>query len=114
MSLSAHFYRCNKTELYQLCRDAGIPVHPGATKDTMIGLLTGELDPGEVEHPIDSWREGLTGFVFEYWKRLEPQLTCPIKSKDPTSCWGCLDTQVMTCVVQNPTNEHRIQLHRKK
>lgn len=114
MSLYANLYRCNETELYQLCRRAGLPIHPSATKEYMINVLIGEEEPNPQEHPIDSWREGITGFVFEYWQRLEPQLTCPIRSKDPKSCWGCLDTQVMACVVQNPSNEYRIQLHRKK
>ncbi len=111
------FSRCNETELYQLCQRAKIRVHPSATKIELISYLTGEQEPPplrENEHPFDSWRQGLTGFVFEYWERLEPQLTCPIKSKDPRSCWGCLDAQVITCIIQNPKNEHLIELHRKR
>jgi hypothetical protein len=111
------FSRCNETELYQLCRRAGVRVHPSATKVELISYLLGENEPpplSEAAHPIDSWRHGLTGFVFAHWARLEPQLTCPIKSKDPRSCWGCLDTQVIACVSQNPQNEHLIELHRKR
>lgn len=105
--------RCNETELYQLCRRMNLPVLPSAGKTMMIDMLTGELEGSPVTHPIDMWRNGLTGFVFEYWARLEPQLTCPIRSKDPRSCWGCIDTQVITCVIQNPKNERLIELHRK-
>jgi hypothetical protein len=106
------FSRCNHTELFQLCLRSGINVVPSATKEQLIAYLTIEEPPPEASQ-IDMWRRGLTGFVFQYWSRLEPQLTCPIRSKDPKSCWGCLDAQVIACVVQNPKNEHLIELHRK-
>lgn len=105
--------KCNDTELYQLCRKAGIPVLPSTKRMELIAYLTGAQDPEPSEHPIDAWRHGLTGFVFDHWSVLEPQLTCPIRTKDPNSCWGCTDTQVITCVVQNPDNEEAIRLHKK-
>jgi hypothetical protein len=117
MQSSVNFEVCNDTELYQLCRKAHIPVVPGTPKEVMIALLLGEKEPDPITegtHPIDSWRHGLAGFVLDHWSVLEPQITCPIKSKDPRACFGCLDTQVVTCVVQNPNNEQLIELHRRK
>ena len=95
---------------------AGIKVQPSSTKEEMISFLIGMGEPPpleEDEHVIDSWRIGITRFVFEYWARLEPQITCPIKSKDPRSCFGCLDTQAITCVVQTQKYEHLINAHRR-
>lgn len=107
----------NHTEAYQLCRSAGIPCLPSNTRDQLVMYLLGLAEPppqvGEY-HAVDAWRRGLGGFVMDHWARLQPQLTCPIKSGDPRACFGCTDTQVVDCVVTNRQNEHLIQLHRKR
>jgi hypothetical protein len=103
---------CNHTELYQLCRRQNLAVEPTMSKRQLIeSFLTNPSTTGT--NVFDSWRHGLTGFVFEHWKVLEPQLTCPIRSRDPKSCWGCLDTQVIACVNGTAQYEQAIQLHRK-
>jgi hypothetical protein len=105
----------NDTELYQVCREAGISVVPGMPREVMAALLTGELEESAYQHPIDAWRVALIGFALEYWRMLEPQLTCPMRmlkhpeTPDPKPCFGCIDAQVVTCVVENPENEHRIR-----
>jgi hypothetical protein len=107
----------NRTEAYQLCREAGIPCYPHEPIEHLVAYLTGAVEPPRVTegtHPIDSWRHGLAGFVMDHWSKLQPQLTCPIRSGDPRSCFECLDTQVLECVVKNPANEKLIQLHRKR
>lgn len=104
--------RCNRTELYQMCRRRGLGAEPSASKDELIKLFLSDT-PSVTSNVFDSWRHGLTGFVFEHWKVLEPQLTCPIRSKNPKSCWGCLDTQVIACVNGTAQYEQAIQLHRK-
>lgn len=109
----ALFDNCNHTELYQLCRARDLPVLPSMPREQLAGLLLGELTPEAQPHTIDSWRHGLAGFVLSHWHVLQNQVTCPLKSKDPLSCFGCLDTQVVSCVVGNPKTEHLIQLHRK-
>lgn len=111
---SVNFNSCNDTELYQLCRRIEIPVLPSTPRDKLISYLTGEEEPVPVSHPIDQWRHGLMGFILDHWAVLEPQLTCPAKSKNPRECFGCVDTQVMTCIVQNPANEPLIKLHKKE
>jgi hypothetical protein len=93
------FEACNDTELFQLCQHAKIHVPAGMSRDDYAAILLG-MPPPDVEGIVDSWRRGITNFVFDHWSTLQPQLTCPIKSKDPRSCWGCLDTQVITCLVQ--------------
>ncbi len=100
----------NHTELYQLCRRAGLHPHPRATRLELIAYLLGELeDPryDEVAHPIDSLRLALITFLTEFWTTLRPQITCPAKMlKDPKEpnprpCFGCSDPQVVTCVIGN-------------
>lgn len=108
---------CNDTELYQLCRLAQIPVVPGLPRGTYINFLMGlEESPNwtEADHPIDSWRHGIINFVFEHWDRLEPQLTCPLRTKDPRACFGCIDIQAITCVTRVPQYENAIRGHRPK
>lgn len=105
--------RCNHTELYQICRRLGLPATPAMSREQLGELLVGELPAYVLAHPFDSWRHGLAGFVLSHWHVLQNQISCPLKSRDPMSCFGCLDTQVVSCVVTNPKNEHLIQLHRK-
>lgn len=104
---------CNHTELYQICRRRGIRVEPQLSREQLIDAYINDTIYGTTNNVFDSWRHGLTGFVFDHWRMLEPQLTCPIKSKDPKSCWGCLDLQVVACVEGNHKYERLIQLHRK-
>lgn len=114
MPSSTRLEACNRTELYQLCRRVGLNAHPTATRHQLIALLTGDEEPSitEIDHPIDSWRHGIMGFVEEFWSMLETQLTCPARSRDPRSCFGCVDAQVVACVVANKSNENLIDLHR--
>lgn len=103
---------CNHTELYQLCRRRDITVSPTLSREDLIWCyLNDTSDPRP--NVFDTWRHGLTGFVFDHWKTLEPQLTCPIRTKDPRSCWTCLDVQVTACIEGNAKYEELIQLHRK-
>jgi len=53
------------------------------------------------------WRRGLKQFVSKHWHVLQPQLTCPIKD-DIDGCKGCLDTQVIACVVEQKDNEAEV------
>lgn len=104
---------CNHTELYQLCRNKGLAASPNYSRERLIEIFIFSVDQDPTPNIFDSWRQGLTGFVFEYWKRLEPQLDCPIRSKDPKSCWGCLDAQVVACLKENSKYKNTINLHRK-
>jgi hypothetical protein len=78
----------------------------------LVELLLGDREPPKETNEIDLWRSGLKGFVQERWTTLQPQLTCPIRA-NIDACHGCLDTQVVTCVVEQGKNEPLIQLHRK-
>lgn len=53
-------------------------------------------------------------FVNEYYPKLRSQLTCPAKTRDPKACYGCVDAQVYTCLVENEQMQPYIQLKRKK
>lgn len=121
MSSSNALERLNHTELYQACRRIGIQVSPKASRAELIQYLAGDADPpplDETTHPIDSWRHGIIRFLLDHWSMLEPQIKCPAKNlkhhsnPNPRPCFGCTDAQVIHCVVQNPSNEHLIQVHR--
>src|SRR5262245_16995654 len=109
---SLRFYedlrRCNRTELYQLCKRAGLNPRPGATHEELCELLRGDRAPSTETNEIDLWRPGLKGFVQQRCAVLQPQLTCPIR-QNIDACKGCLDTQVVTCVVEQRTQEPLIQ-----
>lgn len=118
---------CNHTELYQLCHLVGLQPQPHFTREALIHKLAGESPEAgpliiteDAPTIIDSWRHGLYGFVSDHWKELQNQISCPLKSKDPKevlpvvdACFGCLDMQVMACVVTNPGNEAHIEKYRK-
>jgi len=104
--------RCNHTELYQLCRKLNLPALPSMTREQLAHLMVGE-ESEAVPNVFDSWRHGLAGFVLQHWTVLQNQVSCPLRSQDPQACFGCLDTQVVSCVVGNPKNEHLILRHRK-
>jgi hypothetical protein len=121
-SRSSPLQRCNRTELYQLCRRAGINVHPGTPREWLIGFLLGDYEApkmSEEEHPVDRWRVALIRFIEDYWARLQPQLKCPAKDlKHPNAeqrntrpCFGCSDMQVMNCLADNANNIERIRLY---
>jgi hypothetical protein len=123
MTNSSAFDRCNRTELYQLCVRAEIPVRPNETREAMIAYLNGEKEPvlqDEKDHAIHSWRHGIIRFVDEYWKQIETQLDCPVRklrdpnNPDPRPCFGCLDTQVIACIVDNEENEPLIEARKKE
>jgi hypothetical protein len=92
---------CNHTELYQLCKRAGLKATPDMPKGTLLALLDGELEDGGFENPIDDLRDGLMGFLLQHWRRVSAQLFCPAKSGDPKACHQCVDAQVIHCLVTN-------------
>lgn len=116
MDLFRAYRDCNHTELYQLCRARGLKIPPNATREELMVLHfygTNDFNPASLHNEFDSWRHGLAGFVLDHWTRLQNQVTCPLRSKDPLSCFGCLDTQVVTCIIGNPSNELNIERYKK-
>lgn len=112
MSDSTPFARFNHSELYQACRSAQIKALPNEPREKLIAYLEGlEEPPADAAHTLDHWRHGIMGFLLEYWPKLEAQLTCPARSKDPLSCFQCVDTQVICCLLQNKPYEQLIRLH---
>lgn len=112
------FADLNRTELYQLCRRAGLKVNPAWDRPQLVAAIQDSV-PNDcaVEHPIDELREALIELISQYWRTLQPQLKCPAKylkhfdpeKRDPRPCFGCSDVQVMTCVsTQDPANLQRI------
>jgi hypothetical protein len=115
------FAKYNYSELHQMCIRAEIPVLPTTPREKLIAYLTGDEEPPELDendHPIHSWRNAIIGFLLDQWKKMATQITCPAKAlKDPINpnprpCFGCIDTQVITCLVQNHKAETLIAPYR--
>lgn len=115
------FEAYNHTELYQACLNAGILVRPSESREDMIAFLEGWKEPPvitDADHVFHTWRHGIIGFLNEYWRRLETQLVCPARmmrhptNPNPKPCFGCLDTQVVYCLVTNLENAKFIEAHR--
>ena len=111
MSDSTAFDRYNYTELYQACRSAGVVCLPNEPRQKLIDYLEGDASPGPVVQEFDRWRHGIMGFVLEYWVKLESQLSCPAKSRNPLACFTCIDTQVVFCIVEAKDHEQLIRIH---
>ena len=111
MSDSTAFDRFNHTELYQACRSAGIECLPNTPREKLIDYLECIDTPEPIIQDFDQWRHGIMGFLLEYWVKVEAQLNCPAKSKDPRSCFSCIDQQVVFCIVQNRSHEQLIRIH---
>lgn len=108
--------RCNRTELYQLCRGAGLPVRPTDNKERLIAVLDATVPDEPVLNPVDDVREALARFVDDFWARLRSQLTCPAISHQPDCCKGCIDAKVIACSLGggNAEVQRLIQLRRPK
>ena len=112
----------NRTELYQLCKKAGMKVNPMNSKRNLAMFLSGELAPPamvEENHPVDMWRWAIIDLISEYWMSLKAQVKCPAKylkhpdpeKVNPKPCFGCPDQQVMHCVADNFVQEDRLRAH---
>jgi hypothetical protein len=85
----------------------------------MIAYLQGDEEVPllyDEDHSIHCYRHALIDFVRDYWKKLATQITCPMKDlpTNPRPCFGCLDTQVIACIVNNKENEKLIESYRLK
>lgn len=115
MDLYSHFQSCNETELFQIARRAGLRVLPSLPKERLIRCLLDEEEPPPIgDHSIDEWRITIMQFVLEHRRKIESQLTCPAKTMDPRACFGCVDAQVLSCLVNNEANMNELVTLRKK
>lgn len=109
------FSRCNHTELYQLARNAGHVVLPDTSREDLIRIIIGDVQPPDVRHDIDETRIAIMKFIIDHRKKLETQLTCPARSFKEDACFGCVDAQVISCLTSNGADNQRlILLHKKK
>jgi hypothetical protein len=111
-SLADLLVPCNRTELYQICRRNGLYVLPSTSCADMIAYILETKEPPAVGHPIDAWRHGIMGVIIEHADVVQATLNCPAKTLDPLACFQCPDTQVMSCLIQNPNDEPLIATRR--
>jgi hypothetical protein len=109
------FSRCNHTELYQIARNGGHVVLPDTSREALIRIIIGDVQPTDVKHDIDETRIAIMKFIIDHRKKLETQLTCPARSFKEDACFGCVDAQVISCLTSNGAeNQRLILLHKKK
>lgn len=106
------FARCNRTELLQLAQGAGLHLHPLTPREKIIDIFLGIVEPPAPYLEMASWRHGLMKLILDNWDNVRSQLNCPAKSKDPRSCFGCTDMQVVTCLSEN--REHLYLISERK
>ena len=104
--------KVNHTELYQLATRDGLPVDPGFSNEALAQLIE-EGSPAEHEHSLNLWRDAIMRFVNDFWPKLSSQIRCPAKSRDPHACYGCVDAQVVFCLVKHQAIETHIKERRK-
>lgn len=113
----------NQTELLQACARARINVVPSTAREQLISYLDGEVEPPdtkEIDNIFHSWRYGIIGFLNDHWREIESQITCPARdlrsttNPNPKPCFGCLDTQVVSCLIENSKYIPLIESHRLK
>lgn len=110
------FDACNETEVYQIARRAGLAVKPNTPKPALIHYILGSdvVSPLQGEQEIDLWRLTIMQFILDHRKKLEAQLSCPARSMDPRACFGCVDAQVVSCLVHNKTSMPQLVQIKKK
>lgn len=121
MQLHSVFDTYNQTELVQTCLGAGIVVLPSAKREDLIAYLEGWTEAPalqEVDNVFHTWRHGLIGFLNEHWREIETQITCPARflrakvNQNTRPCFGCLDTKVVDCLIENHQHVPLIDAHR--
>jgi len=91
----------NDSELVLLATMVNPRVHRGIPRKVLIALLDDEevydLPPREV----DDARDDIFQMVDRYWSQVESLISCPMKTRQPRACYGCLDIQVAECSLLN-------------
>jgi len=114
MNFYEAFSNCNHTELCQVARRAGHNIRPTMTRDELIKIIVLDAPPSAEVNDFDETRRAIMRFLIEHRKKLETQITCPAKSFEPDACFGCVDAQVICCLVSNgPETQQLITLHKK-
>lgn len=96
-------YEMNQSELAYLASSLNENAHRDIPKDILIDILEG-VDHQLPPRRVDDYRNALFAYVDAHWLQCLPLLSCPIKSRQPRSCFGCPDIQVAECVLKNHKN----------
>lgn len=102
--------RFNTTELYQVAHRARLNPAPNASRETLIDLLRGAIEPPTQHSEADELRYGLAAFVDQHWAVLRSMISCPAKDHHPHTCFVCPDTQTLACLIDNPAADQFVQL----
>lgn len=90
----------NLSELVQMAWLMNPGAHRGLPRPTLYAIIRGEDIPLP-ERNIDIWRHTIFKFVDINWARVNPLLSCPMKSRKPHACFNCPDIQVAECTLVN-------------
>ena len=92
----------NDSELVLLAQDHDLNAHRALGRDRLYKII---LSPDDNELPVrrvNKVRLKIMGYILGHWTQLKPLLSCPARTKKPTACFQCTDTQVSECALGNP------------
>lgn len=90
----------NNSELAQLAQSMNPLAHRDLPREVLVALIQGE-DYDLPDREVDAYRNRIFLFVDRNWEQVAPLVSCPLKDRDPRSCFTCTDIQVAECVTQN-------------
>jgi hypothetical protein len=68
----------------------------GLRRTTLIGLITGVVNPNELDpNPVHAERDRLSIVMHNNWKYIHSQIRCN------TLCWECPDAKALECILEN-------------
>lgn len=98
----------NQSELVAFAQEANPNAHRGLDYETLVAIISGH--PVSVpKRRVDKYRDLIFRFVDKHWKQVEPLLSCPMKTRQPTACYRCTDIQAAECTLLNKSTIERNQ-----
>lgn len=90
----------NTTELVTAAVQVNPEAHRGLPDEVLIAIIQGE----DVELPqrtLNKKRLKIMSYINANWSQVSYQVSCPAKTRDDHACFGCTDTQVTSCTLEN-------------
>lgn len=97
----------NMTELVQLAQALNESANRGMSREELLAIIDEEWPGPATPRAVDARRHQLFTYIDTNWRQLETLLSCPMRARNPRSCFRCLDIQVAECVITNPKATNR-------
>ena len=90
----------NKTELAAIAREFHPEAHRGLPFDVLVRIIE-SFDAELPMRTVNKKRLDVMTHVNNHWESVSPLVRCPAQSREARACFGCSDTQVACCVLEN-------------